>query len=323
MRYGNQTTLRSWAVLDGFGVHSNSPVKLTLSPSEAGSGITFLRTGLEGGHERLIAANWGQVSATQLCTALGEGAAGVQTVEHLMAAISGLGVDNVQVEIDGPEVPIMDGSAHDFVEAIDSVGIETLDAPRRYLKILKTVRVSHGDAYSELRPAARGFKLDVEIDFAEAIIGRQRCRLDLEPGRFRKEISRARTFGFVSDVKRLWQAGFALGSSLENSVALEDGRILNPEGLRFADEFARHKTLDAVGDLALAGAPIIGAYSSYRGGHRMNFAVLEALFADPEAYTYVQDSSRTQENARRDSLNAFGQADVGLAGIPAFSPKMK
>ena len=313
MRLGNQTTLRSAAVLSGIGVHSNAPVRLALAPACAHSGITFVRTGLPGGQERTIDANWSQVSMTQLCTVIGDASsATVSTVEHLLAAFAGLGVDNAQVEIDGPEVPIMDGSAGAFVRAIDAAGLVQLGAPRRFLKVLKPVRVAQGAGFGELRPAARGFRLDVEIDFANPLIGRQRHAMELDPARFRREIARARTFGFVSDVKALWQAGFALGSSLDNSVALDDDRILNPEGLRFPNEFARHKTLDAVGDLSLAGAPIIGAFSSYRGGHKLNVAVLEALFSDASAYEYVSDSPR-REGAR---------AESGFAGAAAFAPEL-
>ena len=311
MRHGLQTTLRSRAVLQGFGVHSNAPARLVLHPADANSGIAFLRTGLRGGRERLIKANWSKVSMTQLCTVIGDGAEGsVSTVEHLMAAFAGLGIDNVLVEVDGPEVPIMDGSAGEFVRAIDAAGIAQLSAPRRFIKVLKPVRVAHGAGFSELRPASRGFKLDVEIDFDSALIGRQRHVLELDPAKFRREVSRARTFGFVSDVKKLWKAGFALGSSLDNSVALDDDRILNPEGLRYADEFVRHKMLDAVGDLALAGAPIIGTYASYRGGHKMNVAVLAELFADKSNYEFVSDAPR-REGVR---------ADLGFAAAAAFAP---
>lgn len=313
MRYGHQTTLRASAVLSGIGVHNNKPVRLVLHPADPNSGISFLRTGLPGGREQSIVANWSKVSMTQLCTVIGNGTqAMVSTVEHLMAAFSGLGVDNALVEIDGPEVPIMDGSAADFVRAIDKVGIVSFSAPRRCIKVLKPVRIAHGDGFSELRPAARGFRLEVEIDFASALIGRQKHVIDLDPQRFRREISRARTFGFVSDVERLWQMGFALGSSLDNSVGMDGERVLNPEGLRYTDEFVRHKTLDAVGDLALAGAPIIGTYRSYRGGHKMNVAVLQALFSDDSAYAYVQDTA----------VRAGARADMNLAVQPTYAPDL-
>jgi UDP-3-O-[3-hydroxymyristoyl] N-acetylglucosamine deacetylase len=306
---GFQTTLRSRAILKGAGVHSNAPVRLVLHPAEANNGITFLRTGLAGGRERIIDAVWSNVSMTELCTVIGDPAdASVSTVEHLLAALSALGVDNCMVEIDGPEVPILDGSSAEFVAAIRKVGIEELAAPRRYLKVLKPVRVEHGRAFSELRPSDKGFRLEVEIDFETGVIGRQKKVVDLDGRVFERDIARARTFGFMRDVERLWKAGFALGASLENTVALDDERVLNPEGLRWSDEFVRHKTLDAIGDLALSGAPIIGTYRSYCGGHKMNVAVLAALFADKSAYEFVEAQTRRE-----------GARDLRVAQ-PAYAP---
>lgn len=308
-----QTTLRARATLSGAGVHSNAPVQVVLHPAEADSGVVFLRTGLPDGRDRTIKANWSEVSMTELCTVIGDASdAAVATIEHLLAALAGLGVDNALVEIDGPEVPIMDGSAAQFVEAIDQAGVIQLAKPRRYVKVLKTVRVDHGRSFSELRPADQGFRLEVEIDFPQGVIGRQKKVIDLDAKTFRREIARARTFGFVHDVERLWKAGFALGASLENSVALDDTRILNPEGLRYADEFVRHKTLDAVGDLALAGSPLIGAYRSYCGGHRTNVSVLKALFSDPEAYAIVEAPSR----------RLGGRSETRLAAAAAFGPEL-
>ena len=289
MKAGYQTTLRRRAAIGGVGVHSAAPAQLVLHPAAPDSGVTFLRTGLPEGRERHLKARRSNVTHTALCTILGDASgATVSTVEHLLAALSGLQVDNVLVEIDGPETPIMDGSAADFVAAIDRAGLAQQGRPRRCLKILKPVRVERDCGYAEFLPAERGFRLDVEIDFASPAIGRQRLDLTLDPAAFRREIARARTFGFVSDVKKLWQAGYALGSSLENSVAIDDDEILNPEGLRYADEFVRHKALDAVGDLSLAGAPIAGVYRTYRPGHKLNALALEALFADRSAYAYVE-----------------------------------
>ena len=310
MKFAKQTTLRRRAVLSGNGVHSNAPVDLVLHPADADSGIVFLRTGLKEGSTRRIEAKWSRVSATDLCTVLGDVSLGsVSTVEHLLAALSGLGIDNVTVEVSGPEVPIMDGSAATFVAAIDRVGIRTLTAPRRYLKILKPVRVEHGRSFSELRPADSGFRLDVEIDYPVAAIGRQRKSLDLRPETFRREISRARTFGLLSDVERLWKLGFALGSSLANSVAVDAERILNPEGLRSKDEFVSHKILDAVGDLSLAGAPIVGSYEAFCPGHKMNFLVLQALFADRSAYRFIEEPVAAG--------NFY--PEFGYAPVPAFA----
>ena len=291
MKFGFQTTLRDRVTVAGMGVHSAAPAQLSLHPADADSGVVFLRTGLPGGRERLLEARRSNVTHTALCTILGDASgASVGTVEHLLAALSGLQVDNVLVEIDGPETPIMDGSAADFVSAIDQAGRVQQSRSRRYLKILKPVRVERDGGWAEFLPAERGFHLDVEIDFKSPAIGRQRRVFDLDPATFRREIARARTFGFVSDVKKLWQAGYALGSSLENSVAIDGDTILNPEGLRYADEFVRHKALDAVGDLSLAGAPIIGVYRAYRPGHKLNAVALDALFANRSAFEYVESS---------------------------------
>ena len=289
MRFGFQTTLRDRATVAGMGVHSAAPAQLVLQPADVDSGVVFLRTGLPGGRERLLEAKRSNVTHTALCTMLGDASgASVSTVEHLLAALSGLQIDNVLVEIDGPETPIMDGSAADFVSAIDQVGRVQQSRSRRYIKIVKPVRVARDGGYAEFLPAERGFRLDVEIDFASPAIGRQRRLFDLDPATFRRELSRARTFGFVSDVQKLWRAGYALGSSLENSVAIDGEKILNPEGLRYADEFVRHKALDAVGDLSLAGAPIIGLYRTYRPGHKLNAAALDALFENRSAYEYIE-----------------------------------
>jgi UDP-3-O-[3-hydroxymyristoyl] N-acetylglucosamine deacetylase len=297
MHLGRQTTLRNPAILSGHGVHSNAAVTIIIHPAEADTGIVFRRTGLTGRPVREIAAHWSRVTMTELCTMIGDGSrASIATVEHLLAAFLGLGIDNALVEIDGPEVPIMDGSAAHFVDLIDEAGIETLSAPCRYIKVVKPVRVDSGGAFCELRPLegghSAGLRLDVEIDFDCAAIGRQKKTVDLGPALFRRELARARTFGFVADVERLWKAGFALGASLENTVALQADRVINPEGLRFADEFVRHKMLDAVGDLALAGRRIVGLFRSHRGGHKMNVAVLRALFADPAAFEFVDAPTR-------------------------------
>jgi UDP-3-O-[3-hydroxymyristoyl] N-acetylglucosamine deacetylase len=227
-----------------------------------------------------------------------------------------MGVDNAIIEVDGPEVPIMDGSAAAFVAAIDQAGIVTQSVSRRFIQILKPVQVAIGDSFGELRPHANGFRVEVEIDFANPVIGRQSFALDLNPESFRREISRARTFGFMNDVARLWSAGFARGASFENTVVLDDARLLNTEGLRFSDECARHKALDAVGDLTLAGLPLLGAYRSVRGGHKLNHAVLTALLADRSAWRVVE-----AEPARRP--RGYVEAGAGIVGgliAPAYGP---
>jgi UDP-3-O-[3-hydroxymyristoyl] N-acetylglucosamine deacetylase len=282
-----QTTLACEISLTGTGVHSGAPVSISICPADGDTGLRFLiSNGDSDGIE--IAADQQWVTGVTLCTVLGDGnGASVATVEHVLAALRGLGVDNALIEIDSVEVPIMDGSAAPFVEAIDEVGLTELDAPRRFLKVLKPICVEDGGAVGELVPH-NGFHLDVEIDYETKLIGKQKLEMDVNPGSFRREISRARTFGFMKDVERLWAAGLALGASLENTVAIGDDRIINREGLRFADECVRHKALDAVGDLALAGAPILGAYRSRHGGHRLNALVLKALFADADAWTMVE-----------------------------------
>ena len=313
MKQSQQTTLRAAVTLVGTGVHSGDEVKLILHPAEVNHGVAFLRTGLPGGLDRLIDARHLAVTATELCTVIGDRETGaVATIEHLMAALTGLGIDNVLVEVDGPEVPILDGSSAVFIDAIDQVGIAVQGASRRYLKVLKPVRVTQGRAFAELIPNDRAFRLDVEIDFPTPVIGRQRKAIDLSPQVFRREISRARTFGFMRDVEKLWSAGFALGASLENTVAIGDDGVMNPEGLRYADEFVRHKLLDAVGDLSLAGLPLLGTYRSYCGGHRMNFSVLEALFASRSNYTIVDAVPRRET----------GYAEIGSSVSPVYASEV-
>lgn len=294
----HQTTLAARASVTGIGVHSGRPVTLVFNPADAGTGIVFVRSGADGQADREFRAQARFVAATDFATVLGDATGpGVSTIEHVMAALCGLGVDNAIVEVDGPETPIMDGSAAPFVDAIDQAGVTTVSAPRRFTKILKPVRVTKGESLGELTPCDRGFHVDVTVDFPHPLIGRQSIALEVEPASFRREVARARTFGFMKDVSKLWAAGYALGASLDNTICLADDRVLNPEGLRFADEFVRHKALDAIGDLALAGAPILGAYRSVRGGHKLNHAVLCALMADPTAWTVVEERPRPRGHA--------------------------
>jgi len=312
MRTNNQITLKAAATLSGVGVHSGNPASLVIRPAPANHGIAFLRTGTPLGNDRLIKAHHALVSATELCTVIGDVETGaVATIEHLMSALFGLGIDNALIEIDGPELPILDGSAKLFVEAIDRVGLAACAAPKRWLKILRPVRIEVGRAFAELRPIDRGFRLDVEIDFDNPVIGRSRKAMDLSPASYRREVAGARTFGMMKDVERYWKAGFALGASLENTVAVGENGVVNPEGLRFPDEFVRHKILDAVGDLALAGLPIQGAYRSYCGGHRMNVGVLSALFSDRANYAIVEAAG-----TRQGTLVDLG-ASLGLAAFAA------
>ncbi len=304
-----QTTLAREIILTGTGVHSGAPVSLTLHPAEADTGLRFLVT-KRGRVTAEIQANVANVKNLTLCTVIGDDAGvTISTVEHLLAALRGLSVDNCYIEIDSKEVPIMDGSSAVFVEAIDRAGIRELSEPRKFIKVLKPVRVEEGDCWGELVPHA-GFHLDVEIDFPTPLIGRQRLAFEMSPGVFRHELSRARTFGFMSDVEKLWKMGLALGADLTNTVAIGEGKVMNREGLRYREEFVRHKMLDAVGDLSLAGSPLLGAYRSYKGGHRMNSLVLQALFADEANWTTVH-APRTR--SARSPVSVAARSNVAAA----------
>ncbi len=311
MQAGRQTTLREPARITGIGVHSGSPVTVIIHPAEPDTGIVFLRCGANGQNDRELPANFRFVSATEFATVLGDATGpAVCTTEHVLAALYGSGVDNAVVEVDGPEVPIMDGSAAPFVDAIDRAGVAATSAPRRYIKVLKPVRVNADGCYGELRPHARGLRLETEIEFDHPMIGRQKLTLDVKPNVFRSELARARTFGFMRDVTKLWSAGYALGASFENTVVIAEDRILNAEGVRFSDEFVRHKAVDALGDLALAGAPLLGAYRSVRGGHKLNHAVVSALMADPSAWTYSEIDNQVRRTRGHADLAAVYPAPV-------------
>ncbi|KQT52843.1 UDP-3-O-[3-hydroxymyristoyl] N-acetylglucosamine deacetylase [Aureimonas sp. Leaf460] len=312
----HQQTIGARIDFNGVGVHSGNPVQLSLVPAEAGTGVIFhvFTAGRTLPHE--IKALSSNVPATDLSTIVGDlRGVHVATIEHLMAALYAMGVDNVIVEIDSNEVPIMDGCSAAFVEAIESVGLSRQSAKRRYIRVLKPVRVEVGHAYAEYRPH-EGTRFEVEIDFASPTIGRQVFAGDLSPALFRDELARARTFGFMKDVERLWASGHALGSSLENSVVIgHDDRIINSDGLRFVDEFVRHKALDAVGDQALGGARILGCYRSYRGGHKVNALALQALLADHTAYEIVEVPTRRRDIARHSPLITAAVA------APAYGPQ--
>ncbi len=229
-----------------------------------------------------------------------------------MAALFGLGIDNVAIEVDGMEVPILDGSAGSFVEAFEQAGIEPLAVKRRYIRVIKPVRIDSGASWAEFRPYG-GTRFEIEIDFENPAVGRQLYAGDIDTEVFRRDVSRARTFGFMKDVERLWAAGYALGSSLENSVVIgEDGNIINMEGLRYKDEFVRHKTLDAMGDLALAGARFIGCFRSYRGGHKLNAAALRRLLSDRSSFEIVETVHRERGRS----------AEMIQVSAPVYAPWM-
>jgi UDP-3-O-[3-hydroxymyristoyl] N-acetylglucosamine deacetylase len=318
MKFSRQTTLRAQATVAGVGVHSGLPVNLTIGPASVDAGFIFVRSGLDGG-DREVPAIADAVIATEFQTVLGDAEGPlVSTAEHVLAALRGMGVDNATIEVDGPEVPIMDGSAAAFVAAIEQAGIATQSAPRRFIQVLKPVQVAIGDSFGELRPYAGGFRAEVEIDFANPVIGQQTFSFELSAEGFRREVARARTFGCMNDVARLWSAGFALGASFENSVVFDEERLLNPEGLRFADECARHKVLDVIGDLALAGLPLLGAFRSVRGGHKVNHAVLSALMADRTAWRIVEGETARRIRPHQEA----GSRVMGGMIAPAYGPDL-
>jgi UDP-3-O-[3-hydroxymyristoyl] N-acetylglucosamine deacetylase len=307
-----QRTLKALISASGVGLHTGRKVRMTLRPAAIDTGIVFRRVDLPSPVD--IPARADAVGETRLSSCLVRGEAKVYTVEHLMSALGGLGVDNAYVDLDGPEVPIMDGSAAPFVAAIQQAGIVALAESRRYIQVLKPVRVVKGDSYGELRPYLRGLRIETEIEFDHPLIGRQAFVVDVESDSFRRDLARARTFGFMRDVAKLWGAGYARGASIDNTVVIADDRVLNPEGLRYTDEFVRHKAVDAIGDLALSGAPLIGAYRSVRGGHKLNHAVLTALFADRSAWTYVEMPEIRRPRGYADLATGFA--------VPAYGPEV-
>lgn len=280
-----QYTLSQAASLVGTGLHSGRPARITLRPAAEG-GIRFHRTDVSD-RDPVIPARFDHVVDTTLCTVIGNAdGATVATVEHVMAALAGLGVHHAVVEIDGPEVPIMDGSSRRFVAAIMGAGLRPVATSIEVIRILAPIRVEEGEASAELRPADR-FEIAFTIDFAEAAIGRQEKALDLANGTFLHELADCRTFCRLGDVEMMQARGLALGGSLENAIVVDGATVLNPGGLRRSDEFVRHKMLDAVGDLALAGAPILGAYHGERAGHGVTNRLLRKLFATEGAWERV------------------------------------
>jgi len=254
-----------------------------LQPAAIDAGIAFRRADVG---SDAIPAKWDRVVDSRMCTTIGDGnGVTIGTVEHLMAALAGCGIDNAVVEVDGPEVPIMDGSAQPFVAMVVAAGVVNQDAPRRVIRILKTVSVETGDSQARLSPGSC-LSLDLAIDFASGAVARQSLSIGVVNGSFARELAGARTFGFLHEVEKLWAAGLAKGGSLDNAVVVSGDKVLNQEGLRFDDEFVRHKILDAVGDLYLAGAPIIGSFHGVRSGHATNYALLKALFADSRCWKY-------------------------------------
>lgn len=281
-----QHTIQKEISATGTGLHSGAAINLALKPAAPGHGIVFVRTDLKG--DSRIPALWDKVTDTRLCTVLAnDSGASVGTVEHLMAALRGCAVDNILIELDGPEVPAMDGSSKPFVDMIDKVGVKAQNAPRRAIRVLQEVTIEENGKTVTLKPAEE-FVFAGEIDFDHPDIGRQRYEIKLLNGNFRHDLADSRTFGFFHEVEMMRQNGLALGGSLENAIVLDKEKVMNPDGLRHSDEFIRHKLLDAVGDMYLAGAPILGAYEGVKAGHAMNNAILRKLFASPDAFEIIE-----------------------------------
>jgi UDP-3-O-[3-hydroxymyristoyl] N-acetylglucosamine deacetylase len=276
----NQKTIRQPVTLSGIGLHSGKRVTLTLHPARANTGIRFQRTDLPESVE--IPANVRNVHSTNLATTLSSGNAKVSTVEHLMAALWALGIDNVLCAVEGEELPILDGSAAPFAQLIRKAGVKAQRSPRRFLVALKQIELRSGDKWATLKPS-REFKIRYTIDFPHPVIGRQNFEFNSNTDFF-KEIAPCRTFGFLKDVERMQSMGLALGGSLQNAVVLDDVKALNPDGLRFADEFVRHKVLDAIGDFSLIGYPILAEIELHRAGHELQTKLVQELLEQPGAF---------------------------------------
>jgi len=279
-----QKTLKSSIQCTGTALHSGAKVTMTLRPAEPGCGIAFRRIDMAGSAP--IPADWQHVTETRLCTTVGSGSTAVATVEHLMAALAGCEIDNAIIEINGGEVPVMDGSAEPFVFLIECAGVMDQNAPRRAIRVLKPVTVRDGTRTASLSPAD-SFCVSFAIEFDSPAVARQECAFRLVNGTFKSEICRARTFGFLDELDEMLAAGLARGGSLDNAVVVSGDRILNEGGLRYTDEFVRHKVLDSIGDLYLAGAPIIGHFHGHQSGHALNNRLLRTLFADASAWCLV------------------------------------
>lgn len=291
-----QRTFKQRAAMSGVGLHSGASVRLTIAPAPVDTGIIFVSSGVE------VPALSEFVVDTNLNTSLGRGRGRIGTVEHLLAALSGCGIDNARIEVEGPEVPIADGSAEPFVALVREAGIHEQRAPRRYLLVRKSVAVAEGDKLARLSPARGRFAVNYTIDFCHPLISDQSYRVELSEKSFQKEIARARTFGFMRDVERLHSAGLARGGSLDNAVVVDEFNILNPEGLRYPDEFVRHKILDALGDLSLLGMPVIGQLTAKKSGHALNQQLVRKVLTEQGACEVVQPREADELVALQESL---------------------
>jgi UDP-3-O-[3-hydroxymyristoyl] N-acetylglucosamine deacetylase len=307
-----QHTVKAAFTVTGVGVHSGAPANMTIKPSPSSSGIVFIRTDIRD-RSNVIPARWDLVTDTRLCTVLtNKAGVSVSTVEHVLSAFAALGLDNAVVEIDGPEVPIMDGSAICFTEALEKAGLKRQNAGRAALVIKKTVSCKEGDKEVFLSPA-EGQYFGFEIAFDNKLIGRQKYTHELREASYLSDIAAARTFGFLHEVEQMRKMGLARGGSLENAIVVDGDKILNPGGLRFENEFVRHKILDAIGDIYLAGMQMIGHYHGVKAGHAMNNKILRALFAQPEAFEVVNLADYAKTTAQK-PVAATGR-DYAFAAI--------
>ncbi len=283
-----QKTLRDTVSCEGVGVHSGATTTLTLAPAKAGTGITFVRSDVID-RDNVIPGTWDRVTQTRLCTVLtNDAGVNISTVEHVLSALAAQGVDNVVITVDGEEMPIMDGSADVFMKMIDQVGTRKQNAPKRFIRLLRPVTYTEGDMSVTLTPSYQPeWLMDIDFTAKSKKIGTQSFSFSGGVYDYRRKISRARTFGFLNEVEALKEMGLARGGSLENAIVVDGDNILNPEGLRYDNEFVRHKILDAIGDLYLAGAPILADYHGVKAGHAMNNKVLREVFADPMQYEWV------------------------------------
>lgn len=306
-----QKTLKQAVEISGVGLHSGNTVTMKLLPAATDTGIVFVRTDLA--PVRRFRSSAALVSDTLLCTVLEDNGAKVATVEHIMSALAGLGIDNVEIHLDAAEIPIVDGSSAPFIYLIQSAGLINQDAPKRFLMIKHDVEVRDGDKWAKISPWEQGFRLDFAIDFSHPAIRQRKnnVSLTLTTKNYIQEISRARTFGFLTDIENLRQNNLVLGGSLDNAVVLDDYRVLNEKGLRYDDEFVRHKVLDAVGDMYLEGYALLGHYVGYKSGHALNNQLFRALLADDSAYEIKTFDGEVLANPAEESNSVIHGLDSG------------
>ena len=303
--YPWQTTIKNTISTSGIGLHKGDLIEITLKPSKSNSGINFIRTDIEGDiSERTILASYQNVSDTNMCTTIkNKSDCKISTIEHLMAALSGSGVDNIDIEINGPEVPIMDGSSKQFIDLIENAGLSKLSEKRKFLKITRNIEIVDGEKKCSLSPS-NNMNFFASIDFSDKVIGKQEASINLENFNFKDNVSKARTFGFMRDVEALRMSGLGLGGSLDNCIIIDDNEVINSEGLRFENEFVVHKLLDAVGDIFTSGYRIQGEYRGYLCGHHMNNLLLKELFDNKDSFEVFEIDDAVSADNNKELLTA-------------------